>query len=398
MVGAQTIEDGPQPPVTPRRAVWTLGVTQLVGYGCTSYLPASLAAAQGKTFGVATAAIFAAFSGALLTQGLLGPFAGRLADRAGARRPLAVGSVILALALVGMALAQDMIQVAAAWLLLGVGMSLALYDIAFAGLVSWFGLDARRSITGVTLIAGFASTIAWPLTAWLEHTLGWRNTALIWAAANLLIALPLHLTLPSGAAPKPKAATAEEDAPPPPTNIAFQMVMLAAALAVMSAVGSIMGAHLPPLLASLGAGATLAVVAGMLVGPSQVAARLAEFALVRKIHPLVSARFAVGLFPIGAGLLILLGPIAAVPFAALYGAGNGLFTIVRGTLPLVLFGSQGYGARLGLLNVPARLLGALAPLLFALGLAYSARLALGVLIVACLVALACLAALRRPAA
>lgn len=397
MVGAQTIEEGGQP-ITPRRAVWTLGVTQLVGYGATSYLPASLAAAQGETFAVATAAIFGAFSGALLIHGLLGPYAGRMADRAGARRPLAAGSVILALALVGMALSQSLVQVIAAWLVLGVGMSLALYDIAFAGLVSWFGVDARRSITGVTLIAGFASTIAWPLTAWLEHTVGWRNAALLWAAANLIIALPLHLTLPRGAAPRSKAAEADDEVPPPPANIAFQMVMLASALAVMSSVGSIMGAHLPPLLTSLGAGATLAVVAGMLVGPAQVAARLAEFALVRKIHPLVSARFAVGLFPIGAGLLILLGPVAAAPFAALYGAGNGLFTIVRGTLPLVLFGSQGYGARLGLLNVPARLLGALAPVLFALGLAWSAKLALAVLILACLAALGCLALLRRPAA
>lgn len=383
-------------PITPRRAVWTLGITQLVGYGCSSYLPATLAAAQGATLGVSTAFVFGAFSGALLISGLLGPITGRAVDRHGARRPLAAGSIILALALIGMALAQNAVQLVAAWLVLGVGMSLALYDIAFAGLVGWFGLEARRSITGVTLIAGFASTIAWPLTAWLEAKVGWRDTALIWAAANLLIALPLHLTLPRQA-PRSSARVPEDAPEPPRPGVALQMVLLAVALAVMAGIGSIMGAHLPPLLIGVGASATAAIVAGMLVGPAQVAARLAEFALVRRIHPLVSARVAVALFPIGAGLLLAFGPLAAAPFAILYGAGNGLFTIVRGTLPLVLFGAQNYGGRLGALNVPARLVGAIAPVLFALGLAKSEPGALGVLIAACLLALICLFALRKPA-
>ena len=391
------MRDAAAPAITPRRAVWTLGVTQLVGYGCTSYLPATLAAAQGKALGVSTAFIFGAFSGALLISGLLGPVTGRAVDRHGARRPLAGGSIVLALALTGMALSQNVWQLVVAWLVLGAGMSLALYDIAFAGLVGWFGLEARKSITGVTLIAGFASTIAWPLTAWLETTFGWRQTALVWAAANLLIALPLHLTLPSQAPRRgTKADHPDEVAETPQPGVALQMILLATALAVMAGIGSIMGAHLPPLLIGVGASATAAVVAGMLVGPAQVAARLAEFALVRRIHPLVSARVAVAMFPVGAGLLLAFGPLAAAPFAILYGAGNGLFTIVRGTLPLVLFGAQNYGGRLGALNVPARLVGAVAPLLFALGLAKSEPWALGVLIAACLLALACLFALRKP--
>ncbi len=384
------------PAITPRRAVWTLGITQLVGYGCTSYLPATLAAAQGQTLGVSTAFVFGAFSGALLISGLLGPVTGRAVDRHGARRPLAAGSIVLALALIGMALAQNVGQLIAAWLVLGIGMSLALYDIAFAGLVGWFGLEARKSITGVTLIAGFASTIAWPLTAWLEANFGWRETALVWAATNLLIALPLHLTLPRQAT-RISARAPDETPDAPQPGMALQMVLLATALAVMAGIGSTMGAHLPPLLIGIGASATAAIVAGMLVGPAQVAARVAEFVLVRRIHPLVSARVAVALFPIGAGLLLVFGPLAAAPFAILYGAGNGLFTIVRGTLPLVLFGAKNYGGRLGALSVPARLVGAIAPLLFALGLAKSEPWALGVLIAACLLALACLFVLRKPA-
>ncbi len=386
------------PAITPRRAVWTLGVTQLIGYGCTSYLPATLAKAQASSLGVSTAFVFGAYSGGLLISALLGPAAGRAVDRHGARRPLALGSLVLTLALVGMAAAQDGVQLALAWLVLGAGMALALYDIAFAGLVGWFGQDARRSITGVTLIAGFASTIAWPLSAWMEGAYGWRATALFWAATNLLIALPLHWTLPRPTQPASAARAAPDDVDTPEPGAALKMALLATALAVMAGVGSVMAAHLPPLLIGLGASATAAIAAGMLVGPAQVAARLGEFFLVRRIHPLVSARVAVSMFPAGAVLLLVLGPLAAAPFAALYGAGNGLFTIVRGTLPLVLFGSRNYGRRLGMLSVPSRLIGALAPLLFALGMDRSAQMSLWVLIIACLGALGCLLALRKPAA
>lgn len=386
------------PAITPRRAVWTLGVTQLIGYGCTSYLPATLAKAQASSLGVSTAFVFGAYSGGLLISALLGPAAGRAVDRHGARRPLALGSLVLTLALIGMAAAQNGVQLALAWLVLGAGMALALYDIAFAGLVGWFGQDARRSITGVTLIAGFASTIAWPLSAWMEGAYGWRATALFWAATNLLIALPLHWTLPRPTQPASAAHAAPEDVDTPEPGAALKMALLATALAVMAGVGSVMAAHLPPLLIGLGASATAAIAAGMLVGPAQVAARLGEFFLVRRIHPLVSARVAVSMFPAGAVLLLVLGPLAAAPFAALYGAGNGLFTIVRGTLPLVLFGSRNYGRRLGMLSVPSRLIGAVAPLIFALGMDRSPQMSLWVLIIACLGALGCLLALRKPAA
>ncbi len=135
--------------------------------------------------GVQAAVFFGAFSGALLLQGLLGPRGRTLGRPARRATSLAAGKAsILAIALVGMALAQNTLQLIAAWLVPGIGMSLALYDIAFAGLVGWFGWRARKSITGVTLIAGFASTIAWPATAWLEAQFGWRTAALVWAAAN----------------------------------------------------------------------------------------------------------------------------------------------------------------------------------------------------------------------
>ena len=382
---------------TPRRAVLTLGVTQTIGYACSSYLPATLAKPMAADVGMSTSGVFLAFSAALLLQAVTGPRVGRLVDQRGGRPPLTAASLLFAAGLVGLAISHTPAALIASWLIIGLGMSAGLYDIAFAGLVGWFGVDARRSITGVTLIAGFASTIGWPLTAWLEHEIGWRGACLAWAALNVLIALPLHLTLPRAPAPRPAPA---HDAPPVSDAAApgdtGKMVLMATAFAVLAAIGSAMSAHLPPMLNALGVGPAAAVGAAALVGPAQVAARLAEFALVRRIHPLVSGRVAVAMFPIGAGLLIAFGAIAAAPFTILYGAGNGLFTIVRGALPLALFGDRNYGRRLGVLNVPARLLQAVSPFVFALMLERSANLALGIMAVGSVLALGALLALRKP--
>lgn len=380
-------------PISPRRAVLTLGVTQTIGYGGSIYLPASLADPMAAGVGVTTAFVFAVFSGAMLIQAFVGPAAGRMVDRRGARTPLAAASVLMALGLAGLALSQNAAHLIGAWAAIGLGMAIGLYDIAFAGAVIWFGAEARKTITGITLIAGFASTVAWPLTAWLEAEIGWRGACLTWAAANALIALPLHLSLPRGVYVPPPPRTPKTRAP-----ISPEVVLLATTFAVMSIMGAAISAHLPPLLVASGATLTAAIAAGVLIGPAQVAARLAEFFLVRHIHPLNSGRLSVALFPIGAVLLLLFGPLAAAPFAILYGAGNGLFTIVRGTLPLAMFGPEGYGARLGALMVPGRLLGALAPLGFALALERSVDLAVAGLAILGLAALACLLVLRRPVA
>lgn len=382
-----------------RRAVATVGITQTIGYAGSTYLPASLAKPMAQAVGVPESMVFLTFSGALLLQAVIGPRLGRLVDAQGGRAPLSAASALFALGLTLLAMAHRPWQLVVGWAVVGLAMGSGLYDIAFAGLVGWFGAEARRGITGVTLIAGFASTIGWPLTAWLEHHVGWRGACLFWAAANGLIALPLHLSLPRGGIrPKPEAPATAPDAPVKDSaEDRWRMALMAVAFAILGGIGSAISAHLPPLLMATGASAAAAVTAAALVGPSQVAARIAEFVLVRRIHPLISGRVAVSLFPIGAALLILVGGAAAAPFAILYGAGNGLFTIVRGTLPLALFGEAGYGRRLGLLNIPNRLTQAASPFLLSLLMARSANLALEVLAGGALIALSALLIMRRPA-
>jgi hypothetical protein len=273
---------------------------------------------------------------------------------------------------------------------LGIGMALGLYDAAFATLAGLYGRDARGPITGITLFAGFASTIGWPLSAFLDAQIGWRNACFAWAAIHIFIGLPLNLLLPRSAlhlAPKDQSGPATWE----PRR---EMVLLAYVFAATWFVTGAMAAHLPALLERMGASTVQAVAAAALVGPAQVAARVAEFAVMRRAHPLVSARIAASLHPVGAVILGMIGAPAAAPFALLYGAGNGLLTIARGTVPLAIFGPVGYGARTGLLGAPARAAQATAPLLFGLLLDLMGS---GVLVVSaglCLSALVALLFLR----
>ncbi len=345
-----------------------LGVAQTLAWASSYYLPAMLAVPMARDLGVATPVIFAALSAALLISAALGPLAGRLIDRHGGRPVLLVTSVLFAAGLGALALAQGAVGLFAAWTLIGVAMGAGLYEAAFATLVHLHGRDARRAITGITLIAGFASTVGWPLTAWLEHSVDWRGACGVWAALHLLIGLPLHLLLPRGqlsaeCGVQSAESTAVDSAVRAPR---WTSALLATAFAVTWFTSTAMAAHLPHVLILAGMSLAGAVTAAALVGPAQVAARMLEFGLLRRVHPLLSARLASTAHPLGALLLMVVGAPAGLAFTILHGAGNGILTIAKGTLPLVLFGPQGYGARQGWLMVPARIAQAAAPLVFGL--------------------------------
>ncbi len=345
--------------------VIALGTAQTLAWGSSYYLPAILADPMAQAMALPRTAIFAMFTAALVLTAALGPMAGRAIDRQGGRTVLTWSSFAFALGLLVLGLAPGPIVLALGWLLLGVGMGFGLYDAAFATLAGLYGRDARGSITGVTLIAGFASTVGWPLSALFLERFGWRGACLVWAGLHVVLGLPLHRLLIPPVPPPAPTATPEAGGPPPPRHA---MPLLAFVFATSAFLAGAMGAHLPGLL--LGAGATPAgaVLAASLLGPAQVGARILEFGLLRRAHPLVSGRLAAAAHPIAAGLLLWFGAAAAPAFALVHGAGNGVLTIVRGTLPLALFGAAGYGLRTGLLAAPARLLQAASPLLFGLAL------------------------------
>jgi MFS family permease len=338
-------------------------VTQTLAWASSYYLPAILAGPIARDTGMSTSGVFAAFSGSLLISALIGPRVGKTIDRIGGRGVLIVSNLSFIAGLCLLAAASSWLLVWVAWAFLGVGMAMGLYDAGFATLGRIYGTGARGPITGITLMAGFASTVGWPATAWALAHFGSREACLGWAVAHLVIGIPLNASLPktpavqSGEGPAAGAA--------PDLKMDRTMWLLAFAFAAGWIIATAMAAHLIRLMETAGATPSQALLAGVLIGPAQVAARLAEAIALRRSHPLLSARIAAAMHPVGVALLAL-GAGAIPAFALLHGGGNGILTIARGAVPLAIYGPANYGYRLGLLAAPSRIGQAAAPLLFGL--------------------------------
>lgn len=368
-------------PGTSVRVVGTLGAAQTLAWASSYYLPAMLADPMARDLGLSAPTIYAAFSAAMAASALVGPWAGQAIDRYGGRIVLAGTSLVFALGLGLLGVAQGLWTMVAAWLVVGVAMGAGLYEAAFSCLVHLYGHRARGAITGITLIAGFASTVGWPLSAWMGTQFGWREACFGWAIMHLLMGLPLNAWLPKvpvcssfGGALAANEAQAGASAAAESARPGLVTALLSFVFAATWFISTAMATHLPRMLETAGATFAAAVAVGALIGPAQVAGRLLEFGFLRRVHPLLSARLAALAHPVGVMALLFAGPAMAPVFAVLHGAGNGILTIAKGTLPLVFFGTRGYGARQGWLMMPARVAQALAPLLFGIALdAWGAR-------------------------
>jgi MFS family permease len=354
--------------------VLALGATQVIGYGTLYYAYAIVAPAVASEFGASLTSLYAIFSAGLLAGGLAAPMLGVWMDRLGAPRIMAAGSLAVVLLVAGVALAPNLAVFAACIIAIEVVGVAVLYDAAFATLAFFGRAEARRAITHLTLIAGFASTVFWPLTGWLVEAVGWRGTYAAFAVLHLLVALPLHLwiaTRPREDLAAGHAAPARQDFGPPLAGKAARLAFWAVAVsfALSGVLSSALAVHLVPVLQALGLGAAATLVA-MLMGPAQVLIRLVDALFWRALHPLTVAVVSATALP--AAIVVLLAvphPVAAgAAFAVLFGLGAGLSSIVRGSVPLALFGAAGYGARLGQLAAVRTVLGAGAPFLFAAGL------------------------------
>ena len=367
--------------------ILALGATQTLAWASSYYLPAILADPIARDLSISSNWVFAAFSASLVISAVLSPRVGRQIDLIGGRPVLSISNLTLAAGLALLGLTHSIPMLVLAWLLLGIGMGYGLYDAAFGALGRIYGGAARGPITGITLIAGFASTVGWPLTALgLEH-IGWRDTCFAWAASHILIGLPLNLLM---LPPVPGAKLAGATAVKPHIPIDRTMLLIAFAFAAAWTVTGAMAAHFPRILQAAGATPVQAVAAGALIGPAQVGARIVEAGILKRYHPLFSTRLACLTHPLGAVILAVSGGAAASLFAIFHGAGNGILTIARGTLPLAIFGPQNYAYRLGLIGAPSRMAQAAAPLVFSLLID---KMGSWILIVSSALSLAALAAL-----
>ena len=347
--------------------------------------------------GWSSAGIIAGLSLALLVAGLASPKVGHAIGKYGGRPVLALSSVFLAAGLVHHGPRAALPIFILAWLLIGLGMATGLYDPAFATLGRQYGQAARRMITGVTLFGGFASTICWPVTALLLETVGWRWACFAYAAAHVCIGLPAYLLL------LPKTSPAFVDPPLEPHAVSSELPadkqhvalwLLGLILTIGAATLSLVSTHLLILLQARGLELATAVALGAMVGPSQVTARVVELYFGRHHHPVWTMLAGVLLLAIGILLLWVDFPIIAAALIA-YGAGNGISSIVRGTVPLILFGSKRFAVLMGKLGLPILFAMAAAPTLGAFlieaggaGLTFAVLTALSIFNVALAVVLA----------
>lgn len=373
-----------------RPTVAAIGLTQMVNWGLSYYALGVFGPAIGADLGFSPELTYGGFSLALVTMGLSSGWLGRQIDRHGGRAVMSLGSVLLALGCLGLSQSHAAPLYLASWLVLGLSMRMCLYEAAFAALVQVGGSAARPALSQITLLGGLASTVFWPFGHLLQETIGWRNGMMAYAGIALTM-IPLYRMLAA-----PGAAEARTGPPPGPARIApeqrFAALLFAAMVAATAFLSSGLSAHLIGLLSGRGLSVEAAVSFAALPGIAQSTARLAEIVFGRWLDPRRLALLASGLLTLGmlAGFGIAGAGVAAVVFVLAYGAGNGLLTITRGSLPLVLFPVRDYAVIAGRLIGPSFFGAAAAPITYAALIdSYGAQAAMGLSALLALIATGC---------
>lgn len=360
--------------LNPAALIWLLGVSQVIGYGTLEYSFAILVADIGESFGWSISWLFGSFSLALLAGAVVAPPVGRLIDRHGGGPVMAFGSSAAAVTLVAVGLSPNPIVFTISLIAVQLAAAMVLYDAAFAVLAQTTGAEARLRITHLTLIAGFASTIFWPLTSWLNGMFEWRAIFFGFAMLNIAVCAPMHLLIAlhhrrsvAAAVLLPQEMPESIEPVALPTELQRRLVFLVTigfALAGFT-LAAVLN-QMVPLLTSLGLG-TSALIVATLFGPAQVLVRLVNMLIGIRRHPMAATLIALALMPVALLLLVLSAPwaIGAVVFALMLGFSSGLVSIVHGTLPLALFGKASYGVRLGWMAFARQGLAAASPFVLA---------------------------------
>ena len=352
-------------PLDRRVVITALGIAQILAWGTSFYFPAVFAEPILHETGWSLGWIVGGTSIGLLVAGLISPQVGRVIDRHGGRPVLLASSLFYAAGLTGVGLAPNLPIYLLAWALIGLGMGTGTYDAVFAALGRMYGSAARQPITNLTLFGGFASTVCWPLSAFMIDHVGWRMACLIYAAIHLLVALPLQMAVirPAPAPPPDKTQPEEQGSAAASERIENETLifaLVAAVLSIAAGIGSIVIVNFMIFMQARGVDFAVAVSLGTLFGPAQVGARVVERLFGARYHPIWTMIASCTLMAIG--LLLLLGhfPLLLL-IILLYGAGYGISWIGRGTLPLALFGPLRFPRLMGKLAFPSLIVQALAP-------------------------------------
>jgi len=349
--------------INTRRLTLGIGFTQTLAWATTYYIPATMSGPAAVDLGASRSMLVGGFSVGLLVCGAVSPLVGRWIETRGGRDVLIAAPLVTAVGLGGLALTPGVIGWYLAWAITGIGMAMGLYDAAFGTIGRLLGTAARPAIVGVTMMAGFASTVGWPSGTYLVAEFGWRWTLAVFACVQLLVILPVVLACVPRIGQKLDVTASTrnfaECLPEPPPHAFF---WLSTYFTVRSALSSAVFVHLLVLMQGMGFTLTASVAAAAMIGPAQVGARVIDWFFGRNLSPMQAAIYGASVLPI-AVFALLLGVPAPI-FTVGFGGSNGVFTISRGTLPLYLFGPTGYATRVGLLARPAMIASAIAPALF----------------------------------
>lgn len=355
-------------------AVGALGITQITAWGTSYYCLGVLAKPIGDDTGWSRGLVFLGFTVALLAMGIVSTSVGRAIDRHGGRAVMTLGTVLVSAGLLALASVRSEAAYLAAWGFLGVGMRLCLYDAAFAALVQVAPSRGRQAISYLTLFGAFASSVFWVVGHFLNEAVGWRQTLVLFAAINLVVCLPLHWfglarreTTSRADVPAARSTVASADQPLTGRARSVAIVLFTAIMSLNGFVFGVVSVQLVPLLEAAGLATATAVWVASMKGVAQFGGRVVEIAFGRNLRAITVGRIAIGVLPpslvlltIGGGSLPLI-----VAFTLLMGASQGVITIVRGAVPLALFGVAGYGRVLGLIATPILVVNAASPALFA---------------------------------
>jgi MFS family permease len=343
-----------------RWVLMTLCVTEITSWGVLYYAFTVLSPQISADTGWSAPSVTAAFSAGLVTSALVGIPVGRWLDRFGPRWIMTGGSALGVISVVAVVGAPDFGWFAAAWILAGVAMSAIFYAPAFAALTRYFGVDAVRALTVLTLVAGFASTVFAPLTAALADQLSWRHTYLVLAAALAVITVPAHFF----GLRRPWPAVAREHHVESPTLIArsWSFLALVAAFALAGLASYAVIANLVPLMMQRGISTGAAAVALGLGGAGQVLGRLGYQTLVRRVGVVPrTVLIMLGIASTTALLGVFTAYAALVAVAIGAGVMRGIMTLLQATAVTERWGATHYGHLSGILNAPIMIATAVGP-------------------------------------
>ena len=354
-------------------AVFALGITQITAWGTSYYCLGVLAGPISQDTGWSRGFVFLGFTVALLAMGLVSSAVGRAVDRHGARAVMTLGTLFVSTGLFALAHVRSEAAYLVVWAFLGLGMRLCLYDAAFAALVQVAPSRGRTAISYLTLFGAFASSVFWVVGHALNEQVGWRQTLVLFALINLVVCLPLHWLglarreTAETAAPTGAAAATADGPPLAGRTRSIAIVLFALIMSLNGFVFGVISVQLVPLLEAAGLATAAAVWVASMKGVAQFGGRVVEILFARNLRAITVGRIAVGVLP--PSLLLLLAGTGSLPlivaFTLLMGASQGVITIVRGAVPLALFGAKGYGAVLGAIATPVLVVNAASPTVFA---------------------------------